>query len=286
MIPHPALAAGLLLGMFLSSTFAWEMTLTKKIAEGFQFTEGPVLLRDGSVVFSDIPANRLHRWTPGGETVVFREPSAMANGNTLDAEGRLITCEHDTRRVTRTEADGKVTVLADRFEGQPFNSPNDVVVKSNGTIWFTDPTYGKKNRPGGQPVRGVYRLDPASGAITRVAADFDQPNGLCFSPDETKLYVADSGKPRHVRVFDVRPDGTLGGGEVFVTLEHGVPDGMRVARNGDLYVTEERGVSVFAPEGSFRRLLLVPETPTNLCFSADGSSIYVTARTGFYEVKL
>lgn len=259
--------------------------VVRKLAGDFRFVEGPVVLRDGSVVFSDIPADRLYRWTAAGGAVVFREPSGQANGNTLDADGRILTCEHANRRVIRAEADGSTTVLAERFEGRPFNSPNDAVVKSDGSVWFTDPSYGAAGRTDGQPVRGVYRCDPATAAVTRVAADFDQPNGLCFSPDESKLYVADSGKPRVVRVFAVQSDGTLRGGEVFARIGHGVPDGMRTAKNGDLYVTEGRGISVFAPDGRFLRLYAVPEAPTNLCFGSDEKTIYVTARSGLYAVE-
>lgn len=285
MNPRAVAVTTLVVGM-ITSSFAAETPVARKVAGGFTFTEGPVWMPDGSVVFSDIPANRLHRWSAKDGATVFREPSGKANGNTLDREGRLVTCEHATRRVSRTEADGTVTTLAAEFEGRPFNSPNDVVVRSDGTIWFTDPTYGAEGRTDGQGVRGVYRLVPETGAVTRVAADFDQPNGLCFSPDEAKLYVADSGRPAHVRVFTVREDGTLEGGGVFAKIAHGVPDGMRVARDGDVYVSEERGISVFAPDGTFRRLLPVPETPTNLGFSADGNTLYVTARTGLYEIAL
>lgn len=270
---------------FPGSADAGEPTV-RKIADGFRFIEGPVFLPDGSLIFSDIPADVLLRWDGRNLPGVFRRPSGQANGNTLDREGRLVTCEHWNRRVTRTEKNGEVTVLADAFEGKPLNSPNDAVVKSDGSVWFTDPSYGAGDRGEAQPVRGVYRLDPESKRLTLVAKGFDQPNGLCFSPDEKRLYVADSAAPHHIRAFDVRDDGTLANDRVFAVIERGGPDGIRCAKNGDLYSSEDRGVAIFGPDGKMKGLIPVPETPANLCFSPDEKKIYATARHGLYEITL
>ena len=198
----------------------------KQIATGFDWTEGPVWFGDaGCLLFSDIPNNRIMRWTPGAGASVYREPSNYANGHTRDREGRLVSCEHGGRRVTRTELDGSITIIADRYRGKRLNSPNDVVVKSDGTIWFTDPHYGiSTNYEGFKSDQelpcNVYRVDLAAGSVEAVIADCNGPNGLAFSPDERRLYVADTGRmfgddPTHIRVFDVEGDGALSGGDVF-----------------------------------------------------------------------
>src|SRR5882724_5099655 len=178
----------------------------QKLGTGLKFTEGPVWSNTdgGFLIFSDIPASELHKWTPREGMTLFRTPTNNTNGNTRDPEDRLISCEHSGRQVSRTSADGKVEILADRFEGKRFNSPNDVVVKSDGTVWFTDPPYGlPKDQAKEMPGNYVFCLDPKTKRMEIVATDFDMPNGLCFSPDEKRLYIADSGKPKHVRVFDV-----------------------------------------------------------------------------------
>jgi gluconolactonase len=202
-----------------------------RLATDMQFIEGPVWMPQGFLVFSDIPANELKRWDPAGGLQTFRKPSNNTNGNTLDREGRLISAEHGGR-VSRTETTGQVTNLVETFEGKRLNSPNDAVVKSDGTIWFTDPDYGLSGRTKEQQGNYVYRFDPATRQITAVVKDFDKPNGLCFSPDESKLYVADSGKPHHIRVFDVQPNGTVGNGKVFVVIDKGGPDGIRADAEG------------------------------------------------------
>ncbi len=205
----------------------------KQLASGFDWAEGPVWFGDaGCLIFSDIPNNRMLRWTPGSGLTTFRSPSNYANGNTRDRQGRLITCEHGTRSVTRTELDGSITTLVDRFEGKRLNSPNDVVVASDGAIWFTDPHYGIASDYEGYKSEQelpchVYRLDP-NGSIRAVATDFNCPNGLAFSPDETRLYVADTGRvgmadPSHIRVFDVSPDGRLSGGGLFHEISPAMP---------------------------------------------------------------
>src|SRR5688500_13696822 len=244
----------------------------EKLAGGMKFTEGPVwtpLSSDdgGYLVFSDIPGNELKRWDVKNGVSTFRAESHNTNGNTRDREGRLISCEHSARRVTRTEKDGKVTVLADKFDGKKFNSPNDPVVKSDGTIWFTDPTYGT---PKGEAKeidgRYVYRLDPETKQVTKVADGFDQPNGLAFSPDEKRLYVADSAKPHNIRAFDVNDDGTLSGGDAICVIDKGAPDGIRCDEHGNIWSSAGDGVQVFAPDGKLLGKIPVPESPANLGF--------------------
>ena len=261
----------------------------QKLAGGMKFTEGPVwsdaLPVGGFLVFSDIPSNELKRWDAKNGLATFRADSHNTNGNTRDRDGRLISCEHSARRVTRTESDGSITVLAERYEGKKFNSPNDVVVKSDGSIWFTDPTYGTP-RGEAKEIDGcfVYRIDPKTKAVTKVADGFDQPNGLCFSPDEKKLYIADSGKPRHIRVFDVTDGGALTG-DVFCTIDTGGPDGIRCDEQGNLWSTAGDGVHVFSPDGKLIQRIAVPETPANLGFGGEnGRILFITARTSLYSI--
>ena len=276
----------------------------EKLAGGFQFVEGPVWTNaeGGYLVFSDIPANELKKWTPQDGVSTFRSPSHNANGNTRDAQGRLITCEHSGRRVSIADAAGNVSTLVDRYQGKRLNSPNDVVVKSDGTIWFTDPPYGLRNHMQGKELDGnyVFRFDPDSGELQPVVDDFDRPNGLCFSPDESKLYIADSGQPRHVRVFDVQADGTLSGGSVFCAVDTGVPDGIRCDVEGRLYSSAGDGIQIFAPSGGLIGKILVPrvpsrndaaqlapESPANLCFGGqDGKTLFITASTSLYAIQL
>jgi gluconolactonase len=262
----------------------------EKLVTGMKFTEGPVWITRGGggfLIFSDIPANRLNEWNNAAGMTAFRKDSRNANGNTIDREGRLISCEHATRRVVRLEHEqGTITVLADKFEGKRFNSPNDVVVKSDGSVWFTDPTYGT---PQGEPKeidgRYVYRVDPETKQVTKVADGFDQPNGLCFSPDEKRLYVADSDKPRHIRVFDVQVDSTLSNGRVFCTIDKGIPDGIRCDEKGNVWSSAGDGVQVFAPDGKLIGRIPVPESPTNLCFGgAEGKTLFITAWTSLYAI--
>ncbi len=258
-----------------------------KLAGGMRFIEGPAWL-DGGLVFSDIPANELRRWSATGGLTTYRQPSGNANGNTVDRAGRLITCEHSGRRVAIRATDGTVRTLADRHDGRRFNSPNDVVVNSDGTIWFTDPSYGlAANEAREQPGNHVYRLDPQTGTTTIVARDFDMPNGLCFSPDGRWLYVSDSGRPRHVRVFAVQPGGTLALGREFCRIEAGVPDGLRCDATGRLYVTAGDGIHVFRPDGTLLGKIAVPETTANLCFGGpEGKTLFITASTSLYLIEL
>ena len=260
----------------------------ERIATGFEFTEGPVWHPDGYLLFSDIPAGRIYRWSGDGPAQVWREPSGNSNGLTLDHERRLIACEHGNRRVSRTEADGAVVVLAERYEGKRLNSPNDVVVKSDGTIYFTDPPYGVEPEEQEQPCNGVYRIAPG-GRLELLLDDFDRPNGLAFSPDESVLYIGDSGR-RHVRAFDVRPDGTLANSRIIADMDHpqpGSPDGMKVDMEGHLYVTGATGVWVFEPDGTHLGVIVTPERPANCAWGdADRQTLYITARTSLYRVRV
>jgi gluconolactonase len=259
-----------------------------KLAGDLKFIEGPVWMPRGFLVFSDIPPEHLMRWDESaGGLSTFREVSHGANGNTLDREGRLISCEHTSRRVTRTETDGTITVLGDRFDGKRFNSPNDVVVKSDGTIWFTDPPYGlPKGEQRELDKNYVFRLDPETKQVASVGHDQEMPNGLCFSPDEKRLYVADSGKPRDVWAYDVGADNGLSNGRVFCKIDKGGPDGMRCDVDGNLWSSAGDGVHVFSPDGKLLGKIPVPETPANLCFGgADGKTLFITARTSLYCIR-
>ncbi len=264
----------------------------EKLGTGMKFLEGPCWIKaeGGWLVFSDIPSNELKKWTAAGGITTWRTPSNNANGNLLDQQGRLISCEHSGRRVTRTNPDGTIEVLVDGFDGKKLNSPNDVAVKSDGTLWITDPPYGiPKDQKQEQAANHVFRFDPAapdkSKAITVAIADCDKPNGLCFSPDEKLLYVADSGKPKHIRVFTVKADGTLSDGKVFATLDKGAPDGIRCDVQGNVWSSAGDGVRVYAPDGTWLGTVLTPEGAANLCFGgADGKMLYITARTSLYAI--
>lgn len=270
----------------------------KQLATGFDWVEGPVWFGDaGCLLFSDIPNNRIHRWTPEAGVSIYREPSNYANGHTRDREGRLISCEHGTRRVTRTEHDGSITVIADSFDGQRLNSPNDVVVKSDGSIWFSDPHYGIKTNYEGFASEqelpcNLYRADPATGRIDAMVTDGNCPNGLAFSPDEAKLYMADTGRmfeddPQHIRVFDVGADGTLSGGGVFHTISPGCSDGFRLDTDGNLWSSAADGVHCIAPSGDLLGKILVPELVSNVCFGGRAKhELFITATTSVYRITL
>lgn len=275
--------------------FRWlvpEDALVEHLATGLGFVEGPVWHGD-CLLFSDIPRNRIVRWrmlAEGPELTTFRRPSGNSNGLTLDLSGRLIACEHSTRRVTRTEIDGTITVLADRFQGRRLNSPNDVVVRSDGSIYFTDPPYGLARLSvwKEQPRNGVYHLAP-NGELDLLADDFDRPNGLAFSPDENVLYVNDTERG-HIRAFDVAPEGGIRDGRVHAELqgqEPGRPDGMKVDQQGNIYCTGPGGFWIVDPAGKHLGRVLPPELPANLAWGdADWGSLYMTARTGLYRIRL
>ena len=267
-------------------------TELKRLATNFKFTEGPVWNSAGGFwIFSDIPANLLYKCTPAAEVEIFRSPSGESNGNTLDREGRLVTCEHANRRVSRTEKDGTVATLADRWEGKRFNSPNDLAVKSDGSIYFTDPDYGTpKSEARETEFCGVYRLMP-DGKVTLLVKDFVKPNGIAFSPDEKRLYINDSDvSQQHMRVFDVQPDGSLANGRIFADMKKprgGVPDGMKVDSQGNVYSSGSSGVWIFAPDGKQLGIIEMPQMPANLCFGgADGKTLFITAQTSVYTIRV
>jgi gluconolactonase len=271
----------------------------EKLHTGMRFSEGAVYFADHRcVLFSDIPNSRMLRWEEDtGQVSIFRSNQNFSNGNTRDREGRLVTCEQGARRVTRTEIDGTITVLADKWNGKRLNSPNDVVVKSDGTIWFTDPTYGISSYfEGGKAEseignRNVYRLEPKTGALSVVVDDFAQPNGLAFSIDEKILYVVDSGLypdpngPHHIRRFDVTSDGKLRGGEVLVDVTPGIPDGMRVDIEGNLWCTAADGVQCFTKEGELIGKVRVPEVCANVVFGGPlRNRLFICGSSSLYAV--
>ncbi len=264
-------------------------TQVEKVAGGFQFTEGPVWHPDGFLLFSDIPANTIYKWQPEQKTEIFRQPSGNANGNTLDRSGRLVTAEHGNRRVSLTEKNGQIVTLASHYQGKRLNSPNDLVVKSDGSIYFSDPPYGIKSEQEELGFYGVYRL-AADGTLTLLANDFVRPNGIALSPDETKLYVNDSQKG-HIRVFDVKPDGMLEKGRLFASLKppskEGAADGMKVDIKGNVYSTGPGGVWIFSPNGELIGIIETPEAPANLAWGdRDYQTLYITARKSLYRIRL
>lgn len=272
----------------------------KRIVWGCIWAEGAVYFADDdALVWSDIPNNRMLRWTPADGLSTYRQPANFSNGNTRDRQGRLVTCEHGTRRVTRTEADGTITVLADNYQGKRLNSPNDVVVKSDGTVWFTDPTYGIMNANEGyfglSEVGGnfVYRLDPATGDLSIAADDLQMPNGLAFSPDESVLYVADSGAApdpngnHHLRAYDVADGKRLTHSRIFAVISPGVPDGFRLDANGYLYITAHDGVQVYSAAGELLGKIFVPEIAANCTFGGrDKNILFIAATSSIYTIPL
>jgi gluconolactonase len=276
----------------------------ERLYTGTRWAEGPVWFGDGRyLLFSDIPNNRVLRWQEEtGEVSVFRSPSNYSNGNCRDRQGRLLTCEHDTRRLTRTEYDGTITVLIDHFQGKMFNAPNDLAVHSDGAIWFTDPGYGIMSNYEGHKASfelpaNVYRLDPKTNQTNVVASDLDKPNGLCFSPDEKKLYIVDTGIPKHptdprpIRVYDVVDGARLTNGRLFVNMAPGSSDGIRCDMEGNVWAAagwggeEYNGVHVFAPDGTLIGKIHLPETCANLCFGgAKKNRLFMAASQSLYAV--
>jgi gluconolactonase len=288
----------------------------EKVAGGFGFTEGPLWVRrDGSLLFSDLPNNAIMQWTQDGKVTVFRKPvfagpypegaQVGSNGLTLDPEGFLISAEHGNRRVARTELvrnrepvyDGPVTVLGDRYEGKRLNSPNDVISKRNGDIYFTDPPGLYRNFPEGPGApkqeldfNGLYRIS-AAGELQLLARDIPFPNGLAFSPDEKKLYVSNTRPEKKWMVYDVKPDGGIANGRVFLDMTRepgeGVPDGMKIDEEGNLYATGPGGILVISPKGKHLGTIQPPEIPSNCAFGdADGQTLFITARTSVYRIRL
>jgi len=270
----------------------------EKLYTGCLWAEGPVWFSDGGyLVWSDIPNNRLLRWTPHLGVDVFRTNSDYSNGNTRDRQGRLVSCQHGKRRVVRTEPDGSTTVIADTYQGKPLNSPNDVVVKSDGSIWFTDPSYGILSNYEGykadmeQAGCYVYRVPADLSEITIVADDFVKPNGLAFSPDEQILYIADSGVshdpdgPHHIRAFDVSTDGTLSNDRIFADVNPGLPDGFRLDTDGNLWTSAGDGIHCYAPDGTILGKIKIPEVVANLTFGGPRRNrLFITATSSLYAV--
>ena len=276
----------------------------ERLYTGARWAEGPVWIGDGGyLLFSDIPNNRMLRWLEEtGEVTVFRKPSHYSNGNTRDRHGRLITCEHDSRRVTRTEHDGTITVLMDSFQGKKLNAPNDVVVHSDGSIWFSDPGYGIMSNYEGHKATFelpavVYRLNPETRVAEVVASDLDKPNGLCFSPDEKLLYIVDSGTPktanapRPIWVYDVLDSKRLKNGRIFANMSPGTSDGIRCDVDGNLWSAagwggkDFNGVHIFAPDGTLIGKIHLPENCANLCFGGTKRDrLFMTASQSLYSL--
>ena len=265
----------------------------EQLGTGCEFTEGPVWHAEGEfLLFSDIPANQMKRWTAEEGITNFRVPSGKSNGLTYDKQGRLVTCEHANRRVSRTEADGTVVTIASHYEGKRLNSPNDVVVKSDGSIYFSDPPYGLTADYGIEgeqdlDFQGVYRLSPDGQTLTLLIDDFDRPNGLCFSPDESILYIDDTER-MHIRAFDVQPDGTIANGRIFAEEEgdDGVPDGMKIDAHGNIYLTGPGGIWIFDASGEHLGVLQTPERAANLGWGGDDwSTLFITASTSLYSIQ-
>jgi gluconolactonase len=277
------------------STYVLHNAPVKRLATGFDWAEGPVWLGDQNcLLFSDIPNNRIVRWSEDG-TTNYRQPANYTNGHTRDLQGRLISCQHGSRSVTRTEWDGTLTTLADSYQSKPLNSPNDVIVAKDGAIWFTDPHYGigtdyEGYRAAQELPCQVYRIDP-SGGLEAVISDMACPNGLAFSPDESRLYVADTGRmfhsdPQHIRVFDM-VGGRPTNGRVFHTIDKGCADGIRVDSDGNLWSSAGDGVHCIAPDGHLIGKILVPETVSNICFGGRAKHrLFITATTSLYSVIL
>jgi gluconolactonase len=270
----------------------------EKLHGGMLWAEGPVYFADSdTLLWSDIPNNRILQFVRGAGVRVFREPSNNSNGNTRDRQGRLVTCEHGARRVTRTEPDGSITVLADNYRGKRLNSPNDVVVKSDGSIWFTDPPYGILSAYEGGKSESelgacyVFRLDPADGNLSVVADDFVKPNGIAFSPDEKTLYVADTGAshdpdgPHHIRAFAVEGGARLGKSRVFAEINPGLADGFRLDTDGNLWTSAGDGVHCFFPAGELLGKIKVPEVVSNVTFGGPKRNrLFITATTSLYAI--
>ena len=283
-----------------------ESAQLEKLADGFAFSEGPIWVHEGYLLFSDIPANTIFKWTSEEGVTLFRKPSGYdgtdwpegaevgSNGLTLDSEGRLTLAEHGNRRVTRLEEDGSVTVLADKYEGKRLNSPNDLVYRSDGALYFTDPPYGlvgQNEDPAKElEFNGVYRV--AGDRLELLDRDLSHPNGIALSPDEKYLYVANSDPIRKIWMrYEVQPDGTVQNRTVFYdatsTTEEGLPDGLKVDKNGNVYATGPGGVWIFTPDGKHLGTLITPEPPANCHWGdADGKTLYITTGPALYRIRL
>ncbi len=256
----------------------------EKVGVGYAFTEGPVWSREGYLLVSDVPNNRIMRLTPGKGIDVFREDSNGANGNTFDAQGRLYTCESRTRRVTRTDKKGRIEVLAEKWEGKRLNAPNDIVVRKDGNVYFTDPAFGNQADSRELDFYGVYRITP-KGQMELIAKPTGRPNGIALSPNGRILYVANSDE-RNLRAYDVDRNGAVTNERVVASKIDGVPDGIKVDEKGNIYVTA-KGIAVYSPEGKLLHTIEISETPANCAFGdPDFQTLYITARTSLYRVRM
>ena len=256
----------------------------EKVDAGFRFTEGPVWSREGFLLFSDVPNNHIRKLVPGERSAIFREDSHGANGNTYDAQGRLYSCESKTRRVVRMDKKGKMEVLAEKWEGKRLNAPNDIVVRKDGHIYFTDPAFGDQADTRELSFYGVYHITP-KGVLSLIAKPAGRPNGIAFSPNGRILYV-DNSDDRNVRAYDVDRNGEVSNERVLVSNIDGVPDGMKVDEKGNLYITA-KGIAVYTPEGKLLQNIELSETPANCAFGdPDLQTLYITARTSLYRVRL
>lgn len=266
-----------------------DASLTKQ-ATGMSFTEGPIWMPEdgGYLIFTDMNNARLKRWDAKNGLSTFRDDAHNPNGNTRDLQGRLITCEHTTRRVVIQEKDGTVRVLVDRLGDKKFNSPNDVVVKSDGTIWFTDPPYGlPRGTPRELDKNYIFRLDPRDGSLKIVTDVVEGPNGLAFSPDEKRLYVADNGGPKNIHIFDVIDGSTLKDAGILGKVDAGTPDGIKVDELGNVWSSQTGGIIIFSPDARLIGRIPVPEVPSNLCFGGeDGKTLFITARASLYSIRV
>ncbi|MBS57648.1 MAG: gluconolactonase [Chloroflexi bacterium] len=265
------------------------------IYSGAEWSEGPVFIKNRNmVVWSDIPNDRMLSWTPNAGVEIFRSPSGYSNGNFLDLQGQLLTCEHGNRRISRTNKNGEIVTIVDNFNGKKLNSPNDLVVKSDGSIWFTDPPYGilsdKEGHKSESELEGnfVFRYDPIVDKLTLISDDFDKPNGIAFSPDEKLLYIADSGDPKNIRVFNVSEDGeSINKGRVFAEISPGVPDGFRIDTDGNVFTSASDGIQVFTPSGVMLGKILVPERTANCAFGGKNrETLFITASTSLYSIVM
>ncbi|MCH8911453.1 MAG: SMP-30/gluconolactonase/LRE family protein [Chloroflexi bacterium] len=267
----------------------------EQVATGFIFTEGAMWdAKKKELIFSDMPGDIVRKWSADNGVTVFRQPSGKANGHYFDLEGRLISCEHANSRIIREEHDGSITVLATHYEGKELNSPNDVIVKSDGAIYFSDPTYGRMDvfgllREQDMDFQGVYRIDPESGEVQLLASDFGQPNGLTFSLDEKQLFINDTGHG-HVRVFDVAGDGSISGGDVWAEPKgsgDGGCDGMKIDNEGNLFVAGPGGIFVYTPDAMCLGVIRVPEVTANFTWGDDDlKTLYITASTSLYRIRV
>ena len=278
---------------------ASDESLLRHLGGGAVWSEGPLYQHDGSVIWSDIPNNRILRWR-NGHVTEWMSPSNFTNGHTYDRQGRIIHCSHGARAILRSELDGSMTTLVDRYNGKRLNSPNDVVVKSDGTIWFSDPPYGILSNHEGYKADSeqagcfVYRFDPKTKELTAVITDMICPNGLAFSPDESLLYVSDTsinpyGKEgfHHIRVYDVTGENATVNGRVFRVIEPGCPDGFRLDTDGNIFTSADDAIQVFAPDAAFIGRIPVPEKVSNCCWGGpDRQTLFITASTSLYAIDL